>query len=202
MSENIENFDEQTQKRHRRMRFLKKILRPMPRKSNVHKYPILKYFAETARKRTYLWEFRRRNVLAGIWVGWFVALVPIYSMQMLVAFIISIPARANCIISMALQWVTNPVTIPFILFGQYALGDFLLKKLHLSGVIVDFGKVISDMSEIGFWQALKSVASFGVLAHIVSSVLLGGFIIAVACAALNTWLYLLLAKRPSNSLKK
>ena len=63
--------------RYRRIRLVKKLMRPMPRKSNLHRYPILKYFAATARKRSYLWEFRRRNVVAALWIGWLVALVPI-----------------------------------------------------------------------------------------------------------------------------
>ncbi|MBO7520700.1 MAG: DUF2062 domain-containing protein [Opitutales bacterium] len=202
MSEYLGTADEAALKRHKRMRFLKKILRPMPRKSNIHKYPILKYFANSARKRVYLWEFRRRGVLAGIWVGWFVALVPIYSIQMLTAFIICIPARANCIVAMALQWVTNPVTIPFILYGQYALGDFLLRKSRISSVELDFGKVMSDFSELGVWQTLKGLSNIETLAHVLASVLFGGAIIALVCALISTWLYLLLANRASDSVKK
>lgn len=193
------NLDSDTIKRRERMRFLKKILRPMPRKSNMHRYPILKYFAETARKRTYLWEFRRRNVLAGIWVGWIVALIPIYSMQMLVAFLISIPARANCIIAMALQWVTNPITIPFILYGQYSLGDFILRTLGISEIKEDFGKILSEQ---GFYEVLDRLANAEVVIHVLAATLGGGFIIALLCASINTWIYLLLAKPPANSVKK
>lgn len=193
------NLDEETVKRRKRMRFLKKILRPLPRKSNMHRYPVLKYFAETARKRTYLWEFRKRNVLAGIWVGWIVALVPIYSMQMLVAFLISIPARANCIVAMALQWITNPLTIPFILYGQYALGDFILRKLGISELKEDFGKVLSEQ---GFYEVLNRLANAEVVVHVLAATLGGGLIIALIGAAVNTWIYLLLAGPTLNSVKK
>lgn len=193
------NLDEETVKRRKRMRFLKKILRPLPRKSNMHRYPVLKYFAETARKRTYLWEFRKRNVLAGIWVGWIVALVPIYSMQMLVAFLISIPARANCIVAMALQWITNPLTIPFILYGQYSLGDFILRKLGISELKEDFGKVLSEQ---GFYEVLNRLANAEVVVHVLAATLGGGLIIALIGAAVNTWIYLLLAGQTLNSVKK
>ena len=44
--------------RFKRIRRLKRWMRPLPRRSNIHNYPVLKLFAETAYKRAHLWSFK------------------------------------------------------------------------------------------------------------------------------------------------
>jgi len=70
----------------KRIRRLKKWMRPLPRRSNIHKYPILKWFSETAYKRSYLWSFRGKNIIPALFWGVWIAMLPIVGLQMLVIF--------------------------------------------------------------------------------------------------------------------
>ncbi len=189
--------EEMRQKRYKRIRLIKKIMRPMPRKSNIHRYPILKYFAATARKRTYLWEFRRSSVIAGLWIGWFIALIPIYSIQMISAFILCIPLRGNALIAMALQWTTNPVTIPFILYFQYKIGDAIFRFFGGSPLGIEFSSIYESIKEQRFIEFLKTETDLSTIWHIIFSVLSGGLIISIVCAAISTWIYLFFANKSS-----
>lgn len=180
----------------RRRRRMKKFLRPLPRRANIHRYPILKYFAKTARRRDYLWSWHPGNVVRAIYLGWIIALIPIYGFQMAVAFIASLYFRANCLIAMALQWITNPFTIGPILVGQYLLGDYVFT--HFFGVgAIDNGFV--DVFRSGdFYEALDALKEFmgpDKILHIAAATLFGGFLIAVVGAVLTHILYRLLESR-------
>lgn len=181
---------EQRKSRYSRIHFIKKLLRPLPRRSNIHRYPLLKYFAGTARKRSYIWEFRRRNVIAAIWIGWFVALIPMYGLQMLAAFILCIYLKGNCLIAMALQWVTNPITIPPILFVQYKIGDFLMRTFGLGKLDVDFAEAVSKSG----YELLRQISSLDVIFHIAFSLISGGLLISLVGATVMTWIYLFFGK--------
>ena len=181
---------EQRKSRYSRIHFIKKLLRPLPRRSNIHRYPLLKYFAGTARKRSYIWEFRRRNVIAAIWIGWFVALIPMYGLQMLAAFILCIYLKGNCLIAMALQWITNPITIPPILFVQYKIGDFLMRTFGLGKLDVDFAEAVSKSG----YELLRQISSLDVIFHIAFSLISGGLLISLVGATVMTWVYLFFGK--------
>ncbi len=181
---------EQRKSRYSRIHLIKKLLRPLPRRSNIHRYPLLKYFAGTARKRSYIWEFRRRNVIAAIWIGWFVALIPMYGLQMLAAFILCIYLKGNCLIAMALQWVTNPITIPPILFVQYKIGDFLMRTFGLGKLDVDFAEAVSKSG----YELLRQISSLDVIFHIAFSLISGGLLISLVGATVMTWVYLFFGK--------
>ena len=83
-----EQLDSATALRYARIRRVKKLLRPMPRRTNLHKYPVIKWFANYARKCSYIWSFKRANVISAIYLGWIIALIPMYGLQMLTAFIL------------------------------------------------------------------------------------------------------------------
>lgn len=193
MDNQSEHLDKETLARYRRIRLIKKLMRPLPRRATVHRYPILKYFANTARERAYLWEFKRPYVISAIWVGWIIALIPMYGLQMVAAFIFSIVFRANAIIAMLLQWITNPFTIPAIMYAQYKLGDYLLCKMGNTPLEMDFAE---SVSQNGLLEVLKTLTEHDVMIHIVCSFLLGGFVISVVGASITTLVFLM---RPSTS---
>ncbi len=182
-------------KRKRRRR-MKKFLRPLPRRANIHRYPILKYFAATARKRDYLWSWHPRHIVRAIYLGWIIALIPIYGFQMVVAFIASLYFRANCLIAMALQWITNPFTIGPILVGQYLLGDYVFT--HFFGVTPIDNSFVGIFRTSDFYAALDALKEFmsaDKVFHIASATLFGGFLIAMTGAVLTHILYRLLESR-------
>ncbi|MDR9439446.1 MAG: DUF2062 domain-containing protein [Halomonas sp.] len=72
-----------------------------------------------------LWVLTRRSVANAFSVGLFSALLPI-PFQMLVAAFGAWLVRCNLPLSIGLVWITNPLTMPLIFFGNYRLGAWLL----------------------------------------------------------------------------
>ena len=118
----------------RRIRRVKKWLRPLPRRATIHRYPILKFFAESARKRIYLWSFRVENAVPAIYAGCILSLMPLFGLQIVGAFLLALWLRANLPILVGLQFVSNPITVFPILFTTYRIGR---NTLALFGVEVD-----------------------------------------------------------------
>ncbi len=71
-----------------------------------------------------LWHMRRRSVAGACAIGLFCAFIPI-PFQMVLAAGLAIIFRCNLPISMALVWITNPITIPPLFFLAYKVGTFL-----------------------------------------------------------------------------
>tara|TARA_B100001248_G_scaffold261923_1_gene254999 strand:+ start:25724 stop:26407 length:684 start_codon:yes stop_codon:yes gene_type:complete len=125
-----------------RVRRAKRYLRYLPRRAVLHKYPLISRFSKSkwfargaeafvraARKRFYLWSFRTAHAIPAIYVGSIISFMPIFGIQILVAFIASFVFRANVMIMVALQFITNPFTIGPIYGAAYYLGNFLLSGL-------------------------------------------------------------------------
>lgn len=111
---------------HSRIRRAKQLLRPLPRRATLHRWPVLKWFAKAARKSPYLWRFGEREVRVAIYVGSIIAFLPIFGAQFIIAFLVALAVRANLLVIMVMQLVTNPVTaVPIYLFTT-KLGDWLI----------------------------------------------------------------------------
>ena len=61
-------------------------MRPLPRRSNIHNYPVLKWFAETAYKRAYLWSFKGKAIKPALFWGMVISFSPLVGIQMLIVF--------------------------------------------------------------------------------------------------------------------
>ncbi len=72
-----------------------------------------------------LWMLSRRSVANAFFVGLFCALLPIPG-QMALAALGAWFLRANLPLSVGLVWITNPLTMPLIFYGNYRLGAWLL----------------------------------------------------------------------------
>ncbi len=109
-----------------RRRRLRRWLRPLPRRANVARYPIIKWFADAARRRPYLWSFKRPQVLASLYAGSVLALMPVYGLQVAIGLALAILVRGNLTVMVALQMVTNPLTLGPIYYGTHSLGLWLI----------------------------------------------------------------------------
>ncbi len=74
---------------------------------------------------SFLWQFNRGNVAKACAIGIFCMWIPVPS-QMLLAAIGAVYFRANLPVSVALVFVSNPVTTPAMSYFCYKLGAILL----------------------------------------------------------------------------
>ena len=109
-----------------RRRRLRRWLRPLPRRANVARYPVIKWFAEAARKRPYLWSFKRQHVLVSLYSGAVLALMPVYGLQLAIGLALAVWLRGNLTVMAALQMVTNPLTLGPIYYATHKLGSWLI----------------------------------------------------------------------------
>lgn len=166
-----EEYDRHFRELLARRRRLRKLLRPLPRRANVRRYPVIKWFAQQASSRPYLWSFRRENVLPALYVGGVVSLLPLYGIQLLAAMGVAILFRANLTLTVALQFITNPFTIVPIygftgwvgtrLMQTFGIGAdlptaaFYANALVIGGVVVGLGvALLCDVAwRILAWEA-------------------------------------------------
>ncbi|RDB43766.1 DUF2062 domain-containing protein [Halomonas sp. DQ26W] len=74
-----------------------------------------------------LWALSRRSVANAFSVGLFSAMLPI-PFQMMVAAFGAWVLRCNLPLSVGLVWITNPLTMPLIFYGNYRLGAWLMNS--------------------------------------------------------------------------
>ncbi len=72
-----------------------------------------------------LWHFNKRSVSGAFAVGLFSAFIPL-PFQMAIAAAGALVFRVNLPLSVALVWLTNPLTIPPIFYGSYLVGAWIL----------------------------------------------------------------------------
>lgn len=130
-------------------RFLKKIL---PQKDNIQTHKSLKSFGRLL-KLHYLWQLNRQSVSKGFAVGIFWAFIPM-PFQMLPATLFAILFRANLLVSIALVWITNPITMAPIFYFTYRLGQLILgKQSAIDKNVPDLMWFLEKINEI-WWPLL------------------------------------------------
>lgn len=74
-----------------------------------------------------LWHLNRRSVAGAVFWGLFWAMIPM-PLQMLAAAASAIVSRVNLPISVALVWLTNPLTMPPVFYFNYLVGARLMAE--------------------------------------------------------------------------
>jgi uncharacterized protein (DUF2062 family) len=126
-------MDLQWRQRRRRIRAW---LKPLPRRANVQRYPVIKWFAEFAYKRPYLWSFKNAAVVRAIYIGSLLTFMPTYGVQIPLAFAGALVGRANLSVLVGLQMLNNPLTLGPIYLASYAIGTWLMSALRISSAYV------------------------------------------------------------------
>lgn len=99
-----------------------------------------------------LFHMNRRSISGAFAVGLFWSMIPI-PLQMLAAAASAIIFRVNLPLSVALVWLTNPVTMPPLFYINYLLGAWLLNTPKSEAEFeVSMGWVAASMEQI--WQPL------------------------------------------------
>jgi uncharacterized protein (DUF2062 family) len=98
----------------------------MPDDETIRNHQHLKMFGELLHDPN-LWHLNRRSVSGAFAIGLFWTFIPI-PFQMVFAAATAIFARANLPISVALVWISNPITIPPIFYATYLVGTWILNE--------------------------------------------------------------------------
>ena len=170
-----------------RIRRLKRLLRPLPRRATLHKYPILNMFTVAARKRAYLWSFRSSEAVPALYAGCILTFMPLYGMQIPLAFFAAIIFRANLPILAGLQLISNPLTLPFIYWLAYQTGVFFLSIFGSSSQALEITTSIEQSNLL-----IKSIRN-------VSAMVGGGMIIGYFSGFISSIVYRIMAKRAAQT---
>ncbi|MCP3670369.1 MAG: DUF2062 domain-containing protein [Gammaproteobacteria bacterium] len=121
-----------------------------------------------------LWHMNRRSVSGAFAVGLFWAFVPI-PFQMVAAAFTAIICRVNLPISVALVWISNPITIPPMFYATYLFGTWILGEPPESSEFeVSIEWMTNSLAEI--WQPLYLGSIIcGVIASLLGYILMRGF---------------------------
>ncbi|MBE0469728.1 MAG: DUF2062 domain-containing protein [Methyloprofundus sp.] len=96
-----------------------------------------------------LWHMNRRSVSAAFAIGLLVAWIPTPG-QMAIAALIALYFRANLPISVALVWLTNPLTMPPMFYFAYLVGLGVLGQPPPDPTIeFSFDSVMANLGDIG-----------------------------------------------------
>ncbi len=73
-----------------------------------------------------IWHLTRQSVANAVFIGVFVAFIPV-PLQMIIAAFIAIILRANMPISVVLVWISNPLTIAPIFYLAFKVGAAVIE---------------------------------------------------------------------------
>lgn len=126
------SHEEHRRQRHSRVRRAKAFLRYMPRRAVFHRYPIVGRFAQIARARPYLWSMKPQNLTKAFYSGSILALLPVFGLQLPLAFALALLLRTNLMVMGGLQFITNPATAAPIYAGTYIIGKSIINATGLA----------------------------------------------------------------------
>lgn len=172
--------------RHERIARVKRILRWMPRRSNMHRYPVLKWFARAALKRSYLWSFRVRAAVPALYAGCILALLPLYGTQLVIAVGLAFLFKANLPMLFSLQFITNPVTLLPAYYACFQIGKVVLDLFGIVGPALKMSemKVLIEALRAGDWGM-----NVNFLVEVWAITFLGGVILGTSLATIAATLY-------------
>lgn len=116
-----------------------------------------------------LWHLNRHSVAKAFAVGLFFAWVPV-PFQMVLGAGGAILFHANLPLSVALVWLTNPITMPPMFYGAYKLGAMLLgEEIQHFDMELSWDWIAHEMTVI--WEPfLLGCAVIGIVSSIVGYV--------------------------------
>ena len=116
----------------------KLIRRFIPDRETLHKNSVFSWLGEGITSPQ-LWHLNRRSVSGAVAIGLFVGWLPV-PMQTVLAAFLAMVLHVNLPVSALLVWISNPFTIPALLYAAYQTGARLL------GIRVNFSEFEPSLS--------------------------------------------------------
>lgn len=146
---------------------MRSLLKPLPRRANLGRYPVLRWFKDMAARAPFLWSLRPPQVVRAIYLGSLVSFMPLVGLQVLIVFVSALLLRANLTIAVALQFITNPLTMAPIYYGTWRVGMGIIEATGIG----DAGSAMVTR---------------------VNALVIGGALAGLACAVLLHGVYVVL----------
>ncbi|WP_341503973.1 DUF2062 domain-containing protein [Gallaecimonas sp. GXIMD4217] len=120
----------------------------MPDHAKIRDHRHLQIFGDLVHEPN-LWCLNRRSAAGAFAVGLFFAFIPV-PFQMLLSAGFAIWFRVNLPLSIALVWLTNPITMPPIFYGAYRVGSWLLgENNHPFQFEASWDWLVASLSTVG-----------------------------------------------------
>lgn len=146
------------------------IKRFTPNPETLRNHPHLKMFGRKLHNPN-LWHINRRSAAGAVAIGIFCAWMPV-PFQMILAACLAMLFSFNLPLSVALVWLSNPITMPPLFYIAYRLGAFILQQPLMN---FDF--------ELSYEWIINA---FGTIAP---ALFLGSFILGAICATISYFLF-------------
>jgi len=142
-------------------RWLKRVA---PSRQEVHNWKHLRIFGKLLHDPN-LWHLNRHSVSGAFAVGLFIMYLPPMG-QMVIAAAAAILLRVNLPISVALVWLSNPLTFPPMYYLSYVLGSWVLDRPTAA-------------FEMAFWVEWRNWI------QVIAPLTVGGLICGTVCSAIG-----------------
>ena len=101
----------------------------LPKKETIKKHKWLK-FLHRHMHHQFLWHFGRQESVKACIIGGIMCMMPM-PFQMIPATILAFIFRANLIITIAVVWISNPITTLPMMYGAYLLGCWIYGEVPI-----------------------------------------------------------------------
>jgi|SRR3954470_23628588 len=128
----------------------------IPTPETIKNNPALRLFEKFLHDPN-LFHLNRRSVSVAFFWGLFIAILPVPG-QMPLSALAALVFRCNLPIAVALAWVSNPFTTPFLLLLSYKVGAFILQadassNLNDEGIIASANVVWTQLLDGNFSES-------------------------------------------------
>lgn len=164
----------------------KRLKKVLPTHEKIKEQRFLKIFGDFVHKRE-IWSLSRKKVVAGVFIGIFVAALPM-PLQMVLASFLAIIFNANLPLSFVLIFISNPLTMPPLFYLEYQIGKVIFNPKN--PIEFDFDSMYDNFGAIAL--------------SLWSGALILGLFCATLCAfAVNTfWIHTVRKNRKASQLNK
>ncbi|MCE3004070.1 MAG: DUF2062 domain-containing protein [Xanthomonadaceae bacterium] len=163
-----------------RLARVRRLLRPLPRRATLRRWPILGRFADAAKARSWLWSFKVAHVAPALYIGAVCGLLPMPG-QVPLGFVLALLLRANLPVVVALCFASNPLTMVPLFTACYVTGHWILDLLVPGEKAFRLSEGLAAMAQ----------GEFGGAWDILAATFLGAVVVGLAAGAVLHGLWLL-----------
>ena len=170
--------------RARRFRVVKKWLRYFPTRATLRKSFIFRKFGGVLlNKMPQLWSFAYKPMRNAYYAGWIMTWWPVMGIQIPLATILTVLFKGNLLLTTALQFVSNPLTLPLMYPLEFYVGKQVVSWFPLHAQWLQNASLKGMLTAVksGSWEQLLSIGLGGFVLCCIGGTLIGCVCAFVSC---------------------